>query len=994
MANFKTRARALDLLGRQQIAGIPTAINELLKNAHDAYADNVDIDYFRKDNLFILRDDGVGMSKEDFVTRWLTLGTESKLINKKTSPPPIDITKPFRTSMGEKGIGRLAIASIGKQVLILSKAKEEKIIAAFINWEIFEIPGLNLEDVVVPIREFDSIPTEFEIEPMKKELVDSLNVLLEKDDISIDQAKSLSETINSFVFSPLDYNASLIKDYPLEKKGDSGTFFYISPVDEIINIDIDGNRESKDATKIEKMLIGFHNTMTPNHPKPVLDISFRDYRGEDNTYLNIIDKKHFFTKEDFELADHHFKGNFDTYGQFKGLIKIYHEKTFDHIVNWNGNNFKETSCGEFEINLAYVQGNKRESIIDSENYNRITAKADKFGGLYVYKDNIRILPYGDSDYDYLDIEKKRSKRAATAFFSYRRMFGVININQENNFSLKEKAGREGFIENKAFRQLQDILKNFFGQLAADFFKDDNTAGPKAEAWVEKRRELQSVHLALERRDKLAKVRKEKFEKTIEKFFTDLNENKVQNDVQEILSSSLLEFNAISSIKDHDIASQRLLDIEFQTRQQLSDYKKKISISYPKGFTIKKALREDYDSYLTELDKIEFTVFKPANEQIDFNVENTVKILDLELSKRKRLEQAVEFIFTEAKKVNNQKKKDVSEAVVDISKRVKELTTDLMIDLDNQIRTVKDNFKTLNVSGESDFNLVEKRKELEDDIQSVSERNTKILDTVIRQLEGIYWQKNEDNQIITNDQITDALGEELDDLRERVQTDIELSQLGLAVGVIHHEFSSTIKAVRSSLRDLKAWSDVNEKLDGVYKNIKINFEHLDGYLNLFTPLNRRLNRKKEEIKALEIKTFLIDLFKTRLDRHNIKFKHTKGFSKATLFGYRSTFYPVFVNILDNAIYWLNQSNIEEKIIRLHADEQGNIYISNNGISIKTQDNSKIFNLGFTRKENGRGMGLHISKEVLNAEDYNIFLDLPREGTTVTFKIEKIKTEDNE
>jgi signal transduction histidine kinase len=994
MANFKTRARALDLLGRQQIAGIPTAINELLKNAHDAYADKVDIDYFRKDNLFILRDDGVGMSKNDFETRWLTLGTESKLINKKTSPPPIDNTKPLRTSMGEKGIGRLAIASIGKQVLILSKAKEEKIVSALINWEIFELPGLNLEDVVVPIREFDSMPSELEIEPMKKELLDSINVLLEKDDISISESRSLSETINNFAFSPLDYNTSLIKDYPLEKESDSGTFFYISPVDDIINIDIDGKRESKDATKIEKMLIGFHNTMTPDHPNPVLDISFRDYRGDDDTYLNIIDKEHFFTKDDFELADHHFKGNFDAFGQFKGLIKIYKEKTFDHIVNWNGNNFKETSCGEFEINLAYVQGNKRDSIIDSENYNRITAKADKFGGLYVYKDNIRILPYGDSDYDYLDIEKNRTKRASTYFFSYRRMFGVININQKNNYRLKEKAGREGFIENKAFRQLQDILKNFFGQLAPDFFREDNTAGPKAEAWVEKRRELKSAHLALERRDKLATVRKENFEKKIEKFFIELKDNKIENDVLNILNNSLSEFNAISSIKDHDIASQRLLDIEFQTRQLLSDYKKKVSISAPKGFTIKKDLKEDYNSYLKELDKIEFNVFKPASEQIDTNVENTVKVLHLELSKRRRLEQAVEFISSEAKKVNNQKKKDVSEAVVDISKRVKELTTDLMIDLDDQIRTVKDNFKTLNVSDESDYNLVEKRKELEDDIQLVSERNTNILDTVIRQLEGIYWQKNEDNQIITNDQITDALGEELDDLRERVQTDIELSQLGLAVGVIHHEFSSTIKAVRSSLRDLKAWSDVNEKLDGVYKNIKINFEHLDGYLNLFTPLNRRLNRKKEEIKALEIKTFLIDLFKTRLDRHNIKFKHTKGFSKATLFGYRSSFYPVFVNILDNAIYWLNESNIDKKIIKLHADEQGNIYVSNNGINIKTQDNSKIFNLGFSRKENGRGMGLHISKEVLNAEDYNIFLDIPRMDSTVTFKIEKIKTEDNE
>ena len=54
MAQFKTRARALDLLGRQQIAGIPTAINELIKNAHDAYADNFDIAFFYKDNIIVL----------------------------------------------------------------------------------------------------------------------------------------------------------------------------------------------------------------------------------------------------------------------------------------------------------------------------------------------------------------------------------------------------------------------------------------------------------------------------------------------------------------------------------------------------------------------------------------------------------------------------------------------------------------------------------------------------------------------------------------------------------------------------------------------------------------------------------------------------------------------------------------------------------------------------------------------------------------------------
>lgn len=162
MAQFRTRARALDLLGRQQIAGIPTAINELIKNAHDAYADNFDIDFFRHDNLLVLRDNGLGMTKEEFETRWLTLGTESKLSSPQLSMPPIDPEKPRRAIMGEKGIGRLAIASIGSQVLIVTKSKiaedNAKVVVAFINWGIFELPGINLEDIIIPVVELDELP--------------------------------------------------------------------------------------------------------------------------------------------------------------------------------------------------------------------------------------------------------------------------------------------------------------------------------------------------------------------------------------------------------------------------------------------------------------------------------------------------------------------------------------------------------------------------------------------------------------------------------------------------------------------------------------------------------------------------------------------------------------------------------------------------------------------------------------------------------------------
>ncbi len=69
MAKFAVRARAVDMLGRQQIAGIPTAIHELFKNAHDAYATRVEADFIRANRLLVIRDNGLGMTREDFESK-------------------------------------------------------------------------------------------------------------------------------------------------------------------------------------------------------------------------------------------------------------------------------------------------------------------------------------------------------------------------------------------------------------------------------------------------------------------------------------------------------------------------------------------------------------------------------------------------------------------------------------------------------------------------------------------------------------------------------------------------------------------------------------------------------------------------------------------------------------------------------------------------------------------------------------------------------------
>lgn len=995
MANFKTRARALDLLGRQQIAGIPTAINELIKNAHDAYADNFDIDYLRNDNLLVLRDDGLGMTIDEFENRWLTIGTESKVINSKSSLPPVDPTKPVRHIMGEKGIGRLAIASIGKQVLIITHATNRgngNFVVAFINWELFELPNINLEDIVIPVKEFSFLPEKIDIDHMKNEVLSALSLLLKKNLIDNSEFVQITESINKFNVNPRVLDETLPSQNKINTH--SGTQFYISPVSEMFSIDIEGDLSfdsTREATKIEKMLMGFHNTMTPSHPEPTVNIAFRDYRKVDGSFVDIIDDEHFFTPEDFELADHHFIGEFDKFGQFKGQITIYGDKTYNHTVNWRDNNFRETCCGPFSINLAYLQGDLKSSRVAPEDYARIRAKGDKFGGLYIYRDNIRILPYGDSDYDFLDIEKNRSKRASSYFFSYRRMFGVIVLSSEHSKGLIEKAGREGFIENKAYRQLQSILKNFFVQLAADFFNEKSSTA-QSEYYNSRKEELNSLYKALERRDKLAKTKKDKFVKSLNRFFSSLTDNTFANHINCLISEFKVKLEQIVKIDNPDIAAQRMIYAESEIRRSITEYRKNISVPNPKGFALNKSMRTDFETYIDEYKILRETLFTSALQEIDDLVDIYTKQLDLVISKRKRLEQAVDLISSEALSYNRKKKDETNDIAQSMVKKVKELTTQLILDLDTQIREVKSQFVSLTTNNADNFDLVSERTRMEAEIDEVSLRNSAVMDRIIRQFESFYIERDENGNIITSDQISDAMSEELDDLRGRLQSDVELSQLGLAVGILHHEFNSTVGSIRRSLKDLKAWSDVDEKFETTYNNLRANFEHLDGYLNLFTPLNRRLNRKREEIPLLDIKVFLIDLFKSRMERHGIQFRHTKGFAKASIYGFRSTFYPVFVNIIDNAIYWLTKSDNQEKIIRLHADEHG-IYISNNGPTINKTDQGRIFELRFSRKPSGRGLGLSISREVLDAEGYQIMVAEPRENSTVTFKISKASDNGN-
>lgn len=993
MAGFKARARALDMLGRQQIAGIPTAISELFKNAHDAYADNVIVDYFRSDKLFVLRDDGYGMTRADFEDKWLTLGTESKL-DGKSDQTLVEIPEgEVRPIMGEKGIGRLAIASIGDHVLVLTRAKRKDglhdLVMAFVYWRMFEIPGINLEQVVVPIKIIPGgqLPNGKDFEELNSEIIANI--------VTLQKQGFLTEKEGFDLLTPLE-NLSLVAEKidkyligPSLKDNGHGTHFIICPADEMLDNSIDGDDSTKfrdKETPLRKALFGFTNTMFPESPKPVIKTSFRDHKS-DEYFDDIIASNEFWTPEEFDKADHHISGEFDEYGQFEGTIKVYGKEFKDHIVNWKGNKGLKTQCGNFKIKLAYIHGNARESKLQAEEHSVMLSKLNMISGLYLYKDNIRILPYGNNENDFLDLEVDRNKSNAFYFFSYRRMFGAIDISKKGNPNLSEKAGREGLRENKAYRQFINILKNLFIQLAADFFRDTEkwgtSAGPNAEYYTKFKEELNRQYKAKQEFEKKSKAKKEKFQRELTSLFEKLNKESYKQEIEYLNNVLEKELQYCVSIKDKDKAISTFLDIERDTRQKFNRFVESYKIQRPRGVALSKSTIQDYETYLHEIEQVSGSDFKSEIDQIDTLLNEYQSKLEVEINRRKRLEIAIEATIDQYKKTTRSEASVVQDIVRKVSSDVISLSKELVAGYDKRVREVQTELAHIEPYQLDDEKLVSERNRMETVLISEADEIKETINNIRNQLENIILSKE-----VSNIDMVEAYAEEVESLKDKLDSDLELSQLGLAVSAIQHEFAHTTKTIREQIRRLKAWADLNEGIDDIYKSFSTNFEHLDNYLTLFTPLNRRLYRKEVNIYGNEVFNFIKDVFYARMseERHQITFECSQAFLKNIVVGFPSTFYPVYTNIVDNAIFWLKDQPLPRNIF-LDADKAGAVFISNNGPSIDIRDRQRIFELGFTRKPLGRGMGLYISKQVLNKIDYDIIVDNPRLEKGVTFKIFK-------
>lgn len=104
----------LNHLGINLYSNTPAVLTEIVANAWDADAKVVDVTIDDAANTITISDDGMGMDYEDLKLKFLTVGYPRRDHGETASPGG-------RQCMGRKGIGKLAMFSLAKNIVVVTR---------------------------------------------------------------------------------------------------------------------------------------------------------------------------------------------------------------------------------------------------------------------------------------------------------------------------------------------------------------------------------------------------------------------------------------------------------------------------------------------------------------------------------------------------------------------------------------------------------------------------------------------------------------------------------------------------------------------------------------------------------------------------------------------------------------------------------------------------------------------------------------------------------
>src|SRR5438874_396520 len=127
---FRTGAAMPARLGAEQLRDETTAVIELVKNAYDADATVVTVEFSESngEQRLEIQDNGIGMTPDDLNSKWMWLATENKV--REDRSPMLR-----RRRLGQKGVGRFAAQKLGHRLVLRTRTDgESRVLKVTFDW--------------------------------------------------------------------------------------------------------------------------------------------------------------------------------------------------------------------------------------------------------------------------------------------------------------------------------------------------------------------------------------------------------------------------------------------------------------------------------------------------------------------------------------------------------------------------------------------------------------------------------------------------------------------------------------------------------------------------------------------------------------------------------------------------------------------------------------------------------------------------------------------
>jgi signal transduction histidine kinase len=324
-----------------------------------------------------------------------------------------------------------------------------------------------------------------------------------------------------------------------------------------------------------------------------------------------------------------------------------------------------------------------------------------------------------------------------------------------------------------------------------------------------------------------------------------------------------------------------------------------------------------------------------------------------------LRQEFQFLFDRHTKRIDQSFSNYTSQIKEALEQKKE---DLKIEKENYLNEFIGKASPLKVIDSDTNQGIAKKISLLDKITEEQNKN------IIEIIGGFANQVKNLNIEVDDDYLRGWYKEQSERLEEKLEDYEELAQLGISIEIIDHQFNVMYSQMKNAIGNFKNYSNKQPELQPSFVQLNNAFQHLEGNYNLLRPLYRTSRRTRAIISGSEIEDYIRQFFKNEFETYNISFEVNDEFRTYEFFTYDSIIKPVFLNIINNANYWLIPATNRQ--IRIEAKDE-KILIMNSGEKIQDNYLEDVFTLFFTKKKNGRGIGLYLAKKNLNAIGYEIY-----------------------